>query len=221
METFDFDLLAGERVVVGGPNGSGKSTFVKSLLGILPLVCGRREVVTKGLRFGYVPQREHLDPIWPLSVLDLVMLGAAPGLRPFRRPDASLAARARALLRRTGLEGLEGAPFRSLSGGQQQRALIARALLPSPEVVVLDEPTNHLDVPGERELLELLFDLHGSFRPSLVVISHRLGPLLSRADRLVFLRGGKVRAGAPAALVADGTLEGFLEEDAVPGRAAP
>lgn len=208
---FDFDLRAGEWIVVAGPNGAGKSTFVRGLLGTQPLLAGKREVVAEGLRFGYVPQRERLDPIWPLTVFDLVALGAAPLRRPFRRMERALRERVEDLVERVGLAGLEGRPFRDLSGGQQQRALIARALVPQPDVLILDEPANHLDIVGERELVELLATLHATLRPSLAIISHRLGFLLPHADRLVVMRDGRFSSGSLEALRGEGALEGLLE----------
>src|SRR5690606_9131231 len=93
----DFELMSGEWLVVAGPNGAGKSTFVQSLLGALPLLEGERELLVPGLRFGYVPQRQDFDSIWPLSPLDVVRMGGTPWLPPFRR-SASLDARARDLL---------------------------------------------------------------------------------------------------------------------------
>lgn len=207
----DFDLLGGEWIVVAGPNGAGKSTFVKGLLGTQPLLAGRRELPAGGLRFGYVPQREHLDPIWPLTVFDLVAMGAAPRLSPFGRLGSELRQRAHGLIERVGLAGQEARSFRDLSGGQQQRVLIARALLAEPDVLILDEPANHLDLPGERELVALLATIHSTLRPSVVVISHRLGFLLPHADRLVVLRDGRFFSGAFGDLLADGTLDGLLE----------
>lgn len=202
--------MSGEWLVVAGPNGAGKSTFVQSLLGALPLLEGERELLVPGLRFGYVPQRQDFDSIWPLSTLDVVRMGGTPWLPPFRR-SASLDARARDLLEQVGLGGTADAPFRSLSGGQRQRALIARALVGGAEVLVLDEPANHLDLPGERALVELLSALHERSSATIVWISHRLEALLRRADRIVFLRPGSFRVGSPEELRADGTLDGFLD----------
>lgn len=207
----DFELRGGEWLVVAGPNGAGKSSFVQSLLGTLPLLGGEREVLTPGLRFGYVPQRPELDPIWPLSTLDVVRMGGAPWLRPFER-DPGLRPRSLELLQEVGLIDAADRPFRSLSGGQKQRALIARALVAGAEVLVLDEPANHLDVPGERALLDTLVALHRKRSPSIVWISHRLDALFDRADRIAFLRRGAFRVGPPAALREEGVLEGFLGE---------
>lgn len=210
---FDFELCAGEWLLVAGPNGSGKSSFVLSLMGALPLVGGVREVGTPGLRFGYVPQRPSLDPIWPLSTLDVVRMGGAPWHRPFRR-DASLTHRSLELLDEVGLGGLADRPFRALSGGQKQRALIARALVGGAEVLVLDEPANHLDPIGERALLDTVAALHAKHRPSIVWISHRLDGLLHRADRIAFLDPSGVRVGPPDRLRTEGVLDAFLGEGA-------
>lgn len=125
--------------------------------------------------------------------------------------ERALRERVEDLVERVGLAGLEGRPFRDLSGGQQQRALIARALVPQPDVLILDEPANHLDIVGERELVELLATLHATLRPSLAIISHRLGFLLPHADRLVVMRDGRFSSGSLEALRGEGALEGLLE----------
>ena len=198
---FDYAVDAGEFVVLAGPNGAGKSTLARTLMGVLPPVEGRRLAAPGGrpVRFGYVPQRERLDELWPFSVLDIALMGAVPALRPFAPFGTARKRRAREILAQVGIDGIADRPFRGLSGGQQQRALIARALVAEPDVLVLDEPTNHLDVPGEKAVYELLGALHRSSpEKAIFVIAHHLEPALSYATRVTVLRPGAAPVSGPA-----------------------
>lgn len=208
----DLRLDSDDFLVLVGPNGSGKSTLVKTLLGVLPLLDGELRSQEAGVRFGYVPQREQLDPIWPFTALELALMGAIPQLSAFRFFRSSQRRRALEILEQLGLGAQAQQPFRSLSGGQQQRALIARALVSDPDVLVLDEPTNHLDVPGERAIYDLLAEIHLRREQAILVISHHLAPVLRHATRLAILREGKLVEGTPAALIAEGALGDLWEE---------
>jgi len=207
---FDFDLGGEDFLVVAGVNGAGKSTFVKTLIGTLPPLRG--VVESRGVSFGYVPQRERLDEIWPLSALDVVLMGLVPAAGPFRFAGKAGRRAAQEHLALVGLEDEADRPFRDLSGGQQQRALIARALVAEPDVLVLDEPTNHLDVPGERAAYALLGAIHERRRRAIVVICHHLAPALPRATRLAVLRDRALVTGAPAALIASGALGDLIDD---------
>lgn len=207
---FDFELAGEDFLVVAGPNGAGKSTLVKTMLGALPPLSG--SVARGAIRFGYVPQRERLDEIWPFSALEIALMGRTPALGPFgffRRADRL---RVREILALVGLGAEADRPFRSLSGGQQQRALIARALAAEPDVLVLDEPTNHLDVPGERAVWSLLGDIHRRGEQALVAICHHLAPALAHATRLAVLRDGGLSVGDPGAMVRSGALGDLVDD---------
>ena len=132
----DFHIDGGEIVTVVGPNGSGKSTLMRMLVGALSPRAGR---ITRmpGLRLGYVPQRLSIDPTLPLSVSRFLDLP-----RPAER-----AAKA-AMLERVGISALADRPLAGLSGGQYQRALLARALLVDPHLLILDEATQGMDQRG-------------------------------------------------------------------------
>jgi len=174
------DLSVGEREFVSlvGPNGGGKTTLLKLILGLLEPTAGRVRVF--GLpprearaRVGYMPQHAHVDPRFPVSVMDVVLMGrlsAGPTVGPFRRRDRQAA---REALRLVELQDLARRPFADLSGGQRQRALIARALVGDPRLLLLDEPTANLDAHMEGELYDLLRRLNE--RLAIVVVSHDLG----------------------------------------------
>jgi zinc transport system ATP-binding protein len=168
----------GDFVSVVGPNGSGKTTLLKLALGLLRPTAG--EVTVFGerperarRRIGYVPQHAHLDPLFPVSALDVVLmgrLGLGPALGPWRRLDREAG---RAALAEVGLADQADRHFAALSGGQKQRTLIARSLAGEPELMLLDEPTAGLDAHIEEGFYRLLEELNR--RLTIVMVSHDLG----------------------------------------------
>src|SRR5688572_30754620 len=132
---WDVDLTLTEPCLAGivGPNGAGESTLIKAILGLVPLVNGSvrvfgDDVRNQRKRIGYVPQRESVDWDFPVSVLDVVLMGTYGSLGWFRRPGAREKAWARQCLDMVGLRDLEHRQIGQLSGGQQQRTFLARAL---------------------------------------------------------------------------------------------
>ncbi|HZR09743.1 MAG TPA: ATP-binding cassette domain-containing protein [Myxococcales bacterium] len=171
----DLALSAGTTLAVLGPNGAGKTALLKSLLGLLPLIDGRRTLPQgRSPRVGYVPQRDRLDMSWPLTVLQVVLMGRARLVGPIRRYSARDRAAARAALQEIGIGDLADRPLYALSGGQHQKVLIARAIAAEPELLVLDEPTSAMDPAAERVLLDLVARLKSAHNLSVVLVTHQL-----------------------------------------------
>jgi ABC-type Mn2+/Zn2+ transport system ATPase subunit len=171
----DVAVRAGSTLGILGPNGAGKSTLLKSLLGLLPLLGGRRLLPQGHMpRIGYVPQRDKLDTSWPLTVLEVVLMGRTPLLGPLRRYGARDRKGALDALAEIGVERLAPLPLHALSGGQHQRVLIARAIAAEPELLVLDEPTSGMDPAAERVLLELVARLKQAHNLSVALVTHQL-----------------------------------------------
>jgi zinc/manganese transport system ATP-binding protein len=171
----DLSVRSGTTLGVLGPNGAGKTALLKSMLGLLPLLGGRLVFpMGRPPRVGYVPQRDRLDQSWPLSVLDVVLMGRTSLLGPLRRFDARDRQRAREALDEIGMGELADRPLYALSGGQHQRVLIARAIAAEPELLVLDEPTSAMDPAAERVLLELVEHLKRAHNLSVVLVTHQL-----------------------------------------------
>ena len=190
---------AGELWAIIGPNGSGKSTFVRTALGLTPPVGGKVEA-RPGLRLAYVPQQSALDAIFPISVLDFVLMGLQGPGNVTLLGRSGHAARAAAALEEAGAGPLERRQLRDLSGGQRQRVLIARALATDADLVFLDEPTTALDAAAEHQVLELIEKLREKRGAAVVMVTHLVEDGLERADRALLLdRDHAVALPAPAA----------------------
>lgn len=169
-----------------GPNGGGKTTLLRTLLGTLPPLAGER-VAPRPLRIGYVPQRDLLDPIWPLSAFDVALMGRAANLGLGRRPQEEDRAAVAAALERVGMTEVAERRYGDLSGGQRQRVLIARALAGDPELLALDEPTNGMDPAAELSTMEVIDALHAGNGLAVVLVSHRLETVAAHARSLAFV----------------------------------
>lgn len=184
-------IAAGPSVCMVGPNGGGKTTLLKLILGLLRPNRGKVRVFGQTpeaarSRVGYAPQHTEFDPEFPVSVMDVVLLGRlgkAPVFGPFGKSDRRAAAEA---LEEVELYDLRKRPFANLSGGQRQRVTIARALASEPELLLLDEPTASLDIGAEAGFYELLRTL--SERMSLLVVSHDVGFVTQLATKVVCVR---------------------------------
>jgi len=188
-----FDLRAGERLAVLGPNGGGKTTLFKLLLGELPAVAGR--ISSQG-GFGYVPQTERSRLDYPVSALDVALMGTLSRLPWWRRPGERERSFARTALQRVGLAELTDAQFGDLSGGQRQRVLVARALVQDARILLLDEPFTGVDRASEQLLDTLLQELAAEGR-GIVAATHDLEQ--ARAwDRVLCLNRRQVAFGEPA-----------------------
>jgi ABC-type Mn2+/Zn2+ transport system ATPase subunit len=186
---FNLDILDGDFLGIVGPNGSGKTTILKTFLGSLRQM-GGVVTVAPGLRFGYVPQRDVVDTLFPLHVLDVVLMGRYDRIGLGRRPSATDRELARKALERVGISHLADRPLNALSGGQRQRTLIARALVGEPNVLVLDEPTNGMDLVATTQILGLVRDLHERTGLTVVMVSHALNEVANYVERIALVHEG-------------------------------
>jgi zinc transport system ATP-binding protein len=194
-------IAAGELWAVIGSNGSGKSTFVRTALGLVPPVGGKVERRAE-LRLAYVPQQAALDAIFPISVLDFVLMGLQGPDNVTLMARGANVTRATAALEEAGAAALERRQLRDLSGGQRQRVLIARALATDADLVFLDEPTTALDATAEHEVLALIERLRAKRGAAVVMVTHLVEDGLERADRALLLdRDHGVAVSATAAAV--------------------
>jgi ABC-type Mn2+/Zn2+ transport system ATPase subunit len=187
-----FSLPPGTIAAVLGPNGGGKTTLFRALLDELPV---RRGVVRIGSRPAYVPQTDRTRLDFPVSALDVVLMGAYGRTPAWRRVARADREAARATLDRVGLADRAGRRFGALSGGQRQRVLIARALLQDSPVILLDEPLSGVDAASAARI-EALFAALRSEGRTLLVATHDVEQA-RRWDRVVCLNGVQVAFGPP------------------------
>jgi len=199
-------VCAGDFLGIVGPNGAGKTTVLRGLLGLLPPRKGRVERADD-LHFGYVPQRQTVDLLFPLSALEVALMGRYRKVGLGRRPRAVDRDVAREGLASAGVAALADRPYRDLSGGQKQRVLIARALVAQPDVLVLDEPTSGMDLSGETAVMSLLRDLHRDRSLTILMVSHQLNTVVRYVDQLGFLHEGRLLTGPRDEVLSDAALQ--------------
>ncbi|NMB46436.1 MAG: ABC transporter ATP-binding protein [Firmicutes bacterium] len=190
LDAVDLRVETGEFLGLVGPNGGGKTTLLKLMLGLL--VPGQGKIKVYGQPperarkvIGYVPQFADVDRSFPISVMDVVLmgrLGLTGFLGMYTEGDRRIA---RLAMQRVGVWGLRHRRLGSLSEGQRQRVLIARALAVEPRLMVLDEPTASIDPTAEQAISQLLRELYRS--TTIVMVSHDLELLNSHADRLLYV----------------------------------
>jgi manganese/iron transport system ATP-binding protein len=156
LEAVDGTVAPGDAVALIGPNGAGKSTLIKAILGLVPVDGRLRVLGTTPQRarrdVAYVPQADTLDPEFPISVAQVVLMGRRIGW--LRRPRPADRTAVHAALEQVGLAGRARDRFGTLSGGQRQRVLLARAIAAEPRLLLLDEPFNGVDAVSEQALLD-------------------------------------------------------------------
>jgi len=175
----DLDVCGGERWFLLGPNGSGKTTLLRTLLGVLPPVAGRIELLGT---VGYFPQIAELMPHVPLTVAEFVGMGLVGSTLPRARLEPTLA--------EVGLAESGGRSVFALSGGQRSRAFLGRALVRAPDLLILDEPTAQLDEAGEAGFYGVLA---GRRDVACVVATHRRHAAERWASHLLHVREGTAR----------------------------
>lgn len=187
LEDADFDIHAGELVCMVGPNGGGKSTLLKLMLGLLNpdkgevLLFGESPLRARR-RVGYVPQQVAFDPLFPISVLEVCLMGSMQG-RSLGWAGKAERAGALAILESMELAELANTPFANLSGGQRQAVLVARAMLAKPDLLLLDEPTAHVDVASASRLMEGIRALGEGM--TVLMVSHDLSFVARTVPKVV------------------------------------
>jgi zinc transport system ATP-binding protein len=178
------DLAGPGLVAIFGPNGGGKTTLIKLIAGLEKPTSGK--LFLDGLlpsshypRIGFVPQLFQVDPLFPISVNDIVYGGV------HSLPKKERSGRIQEALERVGMENERYTDFAALSGGERTRVLLARALAPRPSLLLLDEVTAHMDVNSKNSLFSLLSELKNEIL--ILFVTHELSIAQKEADQLLFV----------------------------------
>jgi ABC-type Mn2+/Zn2+ transport system ATPase subunit len=192
LQSINLVIYPGDLFGVAGPNGSGKTTLFRAILGLLPILGGSLSRNCPLSNFGYVPQSAALDPQFPLSVAEIVEMGAYGRVRSYQVFPKQEKQRASDVLDQVGMRHLIKRSFFSLSGGQKQRVLIARALMVMPKIMILDEPLSGVDEESRRTITDVLIKLTRENGLAVVFSSHDLTMVQRVADRIVRVDKGKI-----------------------------
>jgi zinc transport system ATP-binding protein len=220
LKSISLSIQRGEYWGIIGPNGGGKSTFIKTILGLIPQVSGRINYPDNTV-FGYVPQTEIFDRLFPTSVYEIVMMGRYGRIPVGRRPRQSDREIVEDSLNKLEISHLKNRPFRSLSGGEKQRALLARAIAGTPDVLILDEPTASVDVRGETEIMRHVDRIREESKLTVLMVSHFLNTVSRFADHVMVIDkdDGIFKAGIKDDVLADEIISEIFGVDMSLGQA--
>ena len=191
LEDVSLDIYEHDFLGIIGPNGGGKTTLLKLMLGLIEpdrgsvCIMGKQPALHR-TDIGYVPQYRTFDFGYPISVMEVVLMGRLGHIRrPFRKYRPEDRRIAEACLDMMDIGDLADRQVDQLSGGQQQKVILARALATEPRVLLLDEPTNHVDVRTEVHFFEILKQLHEDM--AIVLVTHDIGAVSVYVDRIACL----------------------------------
>lgn len=192
LQGVSFAIYPGGLIGLAGPNGSGKTTLFRAILGLLPILGGSLSRNCPLSNFGYVPQSAALDPQFPLSVGEIVEMGAYGRMKPYQPLPAQEKKRIEEVLDQVGMPHLIAKSFFACSGGQKQRILIARALMVNPQIMILDEPLSGVDEESRRSITDVLIKLTRDKNIAVFFSSHDLEMVQRVADQIVRVDKGKM-----------------------------
>lgn len=191
LEKINLKVSPGEILTIIGPNGAGKTTLLRVALGLLKPTTGKVSLQA-GLTIGYMPQRLHLDPTFPLTVKRLLALACNNDL-----------GRVLPLLEEVGAAHVFESAMQNLSGGEMQRVLLARALVREPDLLVLDEPVQGVDVHGQVELYQLISRIRDQRGCAVLMVSHDLHLVMAATDQVLCLNQHICCSGTPESVTND------------------
>jgi zinc transport system ATP-binding protein len=220
LDGVSFAVRPGEFVALAGPNGAGKSTLLRIILGLLTPASGAVRLLGvhpaaagERWRVGYVPQRPAMSELLPATVTEIVAAGRLARRAWWRPPRQADADAIDAALHAVQLDDLRRRRFSELSGGQQQRALIAKAIVNDPNVLILDEPIAGVDTDSQLLFRDALAT-RAAAGTSVLLVSHELSAVAAELDRVLLLTHARIGFdGTAAALEQTGVSLGIHRND--------
>ena len=190
LKDINLEVKKNDFLTILGPNGGGKSTLLKLILGINPLVQGDIQIFGNKIadeipNIGYVPQNTNVNLNFPISVIEVVMMGQNNIRKRFFGYKKDEKNKALEILGKVNMREFVNTKISNLSGGQRQRVLIARALFGNPKILLLDEPTSNIDINGCEQIYKTLEKLNENL--TIVVISHDISVVLKYASKAVYI----------------------------------
>ncbi len=200
LDGISLSVAANEFVGIIGPNGAGKTTLLNVIAGFEKFegrlrLFGRSETWNRTretrLRVGYVPQLFPVDPAFPILAYETVMTGAVGRVGLFRSPGVQEREKAMELMEMMRVAHLAERPLGQLSGGERQKVSLARAILQNPDILLMDEPTAGLDIAVQKEVLNLVDEIHRMQAMTILFVTHDFNLIPSAMSRAVLLNHGK------------------------------
>jgi len=190
LEDINFTIEKSDFLTIIGPNGGGKSTLLKLILGINKLQNGFIKVFGKNhleqiQNIGYVPQNTNVNLKFPITVLEVVMMGQNSLIKRIFGYKKDEKQKALEVLKKISMEDFANNKISNLSGGQRQRVLIARALFSNPKILLLDEPTSNIDINGCEQVYLTLQELNKKI--PIIVVSHDISVILKYASKAFYV----------------------------------
>jgi ABC-type Mn2+/Zn2+ transport system ATPase subunit len=192
LRNVELTIDPGDLIGLAGPNGSGKTTLFRAILGLLPILSGSLSRNCPLSSFGYVPQSASLDPQFPLSVGEVVEMGAYGRVKPYQPLPTEEKKMVGEVLDQVGVRQLMTKSFFACSGGQKQRILIARALMVKPKIMILDEPLSGVDEESRNSISKLLVRLTQEKGLAVFFSSHDISMVRRVADKILRVDKGKI-----------------------------
>ena len=192
IDNVSLEIPGGVLLPFTGPNGAGKTTLLRGILGLIKPLSGLIETPFHEKPPGYVPQQHSIDPLFPVTVRDIVKMGLYPRLGRWKKPDADANRSIDEALEELKLSAHAHKNYRDLSGGTKQKTLIARALVSGADVFIMDEPTSELDEASEKEVFRHLSDFVVKHGKTVLMAHHGSGgPIRSMATQACRVEHGK------------------------------
>lgn len=214
-QDINFSINKGEVLCILGPNGTGKTTLIKCLNCLLRLTSGNISLLGEDIysfkktdlarQIGYIPQGHN--PVFPFTVLDVVLMGRAPHLSSMSSPSKNDYSIANECLKKLNLTNMMKKPYTELSGGEKQLVFFARVLAQKPEILLLDEPTSHLDFGNQMKTLKIINKMaQGGF--TVVMSSHFPDHAFISADKVAIMKDCHIiDYGTPQDVITEESLE--------------